>query len=58
MKVQGIDKEHMTVRCDGIDYPVMTATLSIEEMQEVVDFSESITKQIIENYETEETAEG
>ena len=45
----------MTVRCDGIDYPVMTATLSIEEMQEVVDFSESITKQIINNYESEET---
>jgi hypothetical protein len=33
----------------------MTATLSIEEMQEVVDFSESITKQIIDNYESEET---
>ncbi len=55
MQVQGIDKEHMTMRCDGIDYPVMTATLSIEEMQEVVNFSERITKQIIDNYESEET---
>ena len=57
MKVENIDREHMTMRCDGIDYPVMTTVLSVEEMQDIVDFSEQITKQIINNYGIEKTVE-
>ena len=55
-KVEYIDKEHMTMRCDGIDYPVMTAVLSVEEMQEVVDYSEKIANEILKNYEGERIA--
>ena len=51
MKVEHIDKENMTMRCDGVDYPVITAANSIEEMQVIVDYSEQITKEIINHYE-------
>jgi hypothetical protein len=34
----------------------MTAVLSVEEMQEVVDYSEKIANEILKNYEGERTA--
>lgn len=51
MEVQSVNKETMTVRCDGVDYPIMTATLSLEEMQQVVDYSEKVVNEIIKHYE-------
>ena len=40
MKVQYIDRHTMTVKCDGIEYPIFDSNISIEDMQTIVDESE------------------
>ena len=47
MKVESINKENMTIRCDGIEYPVITAAVSVDDMQKIVDKSEQIVNKII-----------
>lgn len=51
MKVESINKENMTIRCDGIEYPVITAAVSVDDMQKIVDKSEQIVNEIIKEYE-------
>jgi len=49
--VSSIDKDNMTFCCDGIDYPLLTATLSVDEMQDIVNKSEKIVNEIVKEYE-------
>ena len=35
MKVQYIDRHTMTVKCDGIEYPIFDSNISIEDMQTI-----------------------
>ena len=51
MKVQYIDRHTMTVKCDGIEYPIFDSNISIEDMQTIVDETEKIVNGIIESYE-------
>ena len=51
MNVQYIDRHTMTVKCDGIEYPIFDSNISIEDMQTIVDESEKIVNGIIESYE-------
>lgn len=41
----------MTVKCDGIEYPIFDSNISIEDMQVIVDKSEKIVNEIINSYE-------